>query len=217
MDTKKHFSVQDCRLYGVTAHTPFLLEQVRAAITGGITMLQIREKNCSTEELVQMARPILAVCHDAGIPCLINDDVYAAKQLGADGVHVGQHDMGVEQARQILGERAVIGTSAHNVEEAIRAQEQGADYIGCGAVFPSDTKADTTPLSHQTLCEIQNAVSIPVVAIGGIQAGNVHQLAGTGIDGIAVVSALFSQQDVTQAARTLRTLADEICRKGNTA
>lgn len=199
------------RLYAVTAPAPNLLEQVRAAIDGGITMLQIREKNKTTQQLVQMARPILALCRTAGIACLLNDDVAAAKEIGADGVHMGQHDMGLLQARQILGENAIIGTSAHNIQEALRAQEQGADYLGCGAVFPSGTKTDATPLSAETLRDICRAVSIPVVVIGGIQAENATALSCTGIDGIAVVSAVFCQNDVKRAAQTMRRLADTVC------
>lgn len=213
MDTTPYFSAACCRLYAVTQHCDDLCKQVQQAIAGGITMLQIREKGLDTPALVKLAKPILALCRDAAIPCLINDDVYAAKQLGADGIHVGQSDMNISEARRILGEIAIIGTSAHNVAEAVRAEKQGANYIGCGAVFPSGTKTDTTPLSSEELCKIRRAVSIPVVAIGGITADNVQALSGTGIDGIAVVSALFAQPDITRAARILRARSDSICGK----
>ena len=194
------------QLYAVTAPAADLTKQVRQAIEGGITMLQIREKNCTTKRLIELAYPILNLCRVAGIPCIINDDVEAAKILGADGVHVGQRDMKVQQAREILGDHAVIGTSAHNAAEAAAAEKAGATYLGCGAVFGTQTKRDVTFLPHDVLCEIRKAVSIPIVAIGGVNAQNIPKLYDTGIDGIAVVSAVFGQPDVTQAVQELREL-----------
>ena len=196
------------QLYAITAPAADLTDQVRAAIAGGITMLQIREKNCTTQRLIQLAYPIVSICRNAGIPCIINDDVEAARVLGADGVHVGQRDMKLKKAREILGVDAVLGTSAHSVEEAIRAEQEGADYIGCGAVFPTGTKSDTSHLSFDTLCAIRKAVSIPVIAIGGINTQNLPQIYGSGINGIAVVSAIFGEPDVQQAARTLRQMTE---------
>lgn len=200
----------DYRLYAVTTPCDSLLQQVEAAIGGGITMLQIREKNCATEVRVRHAQPLLALCRKYRIPCVINDDVNAAKILGADGVHVGQSDMSIRVARKILGDKVFIGTSVHNVEEARQAQADGADYIGCGAVFGSKTKADASFLSLQMLHRICCEIEIPVVAIGGIGLKNVHMLKNSGINGIAVVSAIFGQSDVLQSTRELRKIVDKI-------
>lgn len=151
-------------LYAITAPAANLTTQVQQAIDGGITMLQIREKNCTTKRLIELAYPILNLCRNAGIPCIIDDDVEAARVLGADGVHVGQRDMKVQQAREILGDKAIIGTSAHNVAEAVAAEKAGATYLGCGAVFHTSTKHDATLLPYAVLCDIRKAVCIPVVA-----------------------------------------------------
>ena len=191
------------QLYAITEPSAKLTVNVRAAIDGGITMLQIREKNCTTQRLIQLAYPLVNICRSAGIPCIINDNVEAARVLGADGVHVGQRDMKLKKAREILGDSAVIGTSAHSVEEALRAEAEGADYIGCGAVCQTATKSDATPLTLEKLCAIRKAVSIPIVAIGGITAENLPHLYSSGADGIAVVSAIFGQPDITLAARNL--------------
>ena len=162
-----------------------------------------------TETLIQagvtcvQARELLPICRRHGVPCIINDRPDLAKQIGADGVHVGLSDMGIEKARARLGPDAIIGGSAHNVAEALAAQQAGADYIGCGAVFGSETKTNVTKLAHSELKAICEAVSIPVVAIGGISLDNINQLAGTGIDGVAVVSALYAAEDKTAAAHAL--------------
>ena len=202
------------QLYAITEPSAKLTENVRAAIDGGITMLQIREKNCTTQRLIQLAYPLVNICRSAGIPCIINDNVEAARVLGADGVHVGQRDMKLKKAREILGDSAVIGTSAHSVEEALRAEAEGADYIGCGAVFQTATKSDATPLTLEKLCAIRKAVSIPIVAIGGITAENLPHLYSSGADGIAVVSAIFGQPDITQAARNLFELTNVFQKSG---
>ena len=199
------------RLYAITRHSDDLKKQVADAIAGGVTMVQIREKNCDTTERIRRAQPVLQLCRKNAVPCILNDDVEAAKQLGADGVHLGQGDMPVAAARRLLGTEFIIGVSAHNPDEAMRAQIDGADYIGCGAVFGSHTKKDASFLPYEMLRQISKTVQIPVVAIGGITLENAHALQGAGIDGIAVVSALFDQQDVTQAARDLCTLANRIC------
>ena len=195
--TERRISMQQnpmiYQLYAVTAPAADLAEQVKRAIAGGITMLQIREKNCTTKRRIELAYPILQLCRDAGIP-------------GADGVHVGQRDMKIQQAREILGDQAIIGTSAHNVAEALQAERDGATYLGCGAVFSTQTKHDATFLPHDVLCDIRQAVSIPVVAIGGINAQNIPKLYDTGIDGVAVVSAVFGQPNVEAAAQAMREL-----------
>ena len=196
------------RLYAITddrwLNGRTLYDCVEDALKGGVTMLQIREKHCSTEKLTALAIPIVSLCH--------RYHVQAAKDSGADGVHVGQDDTSIAQARAVLGAGKWIGTSAHNVAEARKAQQDGADYIGTGAVFGSATKQDATPLSLQTLQEICQAVTIPVVAIGGITAENALQLRGFGGQGIAVISAIFAKPDCTAAAKEMRQLADAICK-----
>ena len=203
------------RLYAITdsrwLHGRTLYNSVEAALQGGVTMLQIREKHCSTVELTELAIPIVSLCHAYHVPCIINDDVQATKDSGADGVHVGQTDTSIAQARAILGKEKWIGTSAHNVQEAIQAQQDGADYIGTGAVFGSATKQDATPLQLKTLQAICQSITITVVAIGGITAENTLQLAGFGGQGIAVISAIFAQADITAAAKQMRMLADTVC------
>ena len=172
-------------LYAITAPAANLTTQVQQAIDGGITMLQIREKNCTTKRLIELAYPILNLCRNAGIPCII----------------------------EILGDKAIIGTSAHNVAEAVAAEKAGATYLGCGAVFHTSTKHDATLLPYAVLCDIRKAVCIPVVAIGGITAHNIPQLYSSGIDGVAVVSAVFGQPDVTRAARELHELTNPFQKK----
>ena len=191
-------------LYAITAPAANLTTQVQQAIDGGITMLQIREKNCTTKRLIELAYPILNLCRNAGIPCIIDDDVEAARVLGADGVHVGQRDMKVQQAREILGDKAIIGTSAHNVAEAVAAEKAGATYLGCGAVFHTSTKHDATLLPYAVLCDIRKAVCIPVVAIGGLNADNMDVLADSPIKGIAVVSAVMKAEDPCAAAAHIK-------------
>ena len=191
-------------LYAITAPAANLTTQVQQAIDGGITMLQIREKNCTTKRLIELAYPILNLCRNAGIPCIIDDDVEAARVLGADGVHVGQRDMKVQQAREILGDKAIIGTSAHNVAEAVAAEKSGATYLGCGAVFHTSTKHDATLLPYAVLCDIRKAVCIPVVAIGGLNADNMDVLADSPIKGIAVVSAVMKADDPCAAAAYIK-------------
>ena len=172
-------------------------------IQAGVTCVQLREKHQTDEEIVRLAQELLPVCRRYGVPLIINDRPDLAKQVGADGVHVGLSDMGIEKARAMLGPDAIIGGSAHSVAEALAAQQAGADYIGCGAVFGSETKTNVTKLAHSELKAICEAVSIPVVAIGGISLDNIDQLAGTGIDGVAVVSALYAAEDKTAAAHAL--------------
>ena len=162
-----------------------------AALDGGVTCLQLREKTASAGEILALARTLLPLCRARWVPLLINDRVDIALAAGADGVHLGQEDLPLPEARALLGPDRILGATAHTVEEALRAQAEGADYLGVGAMFP--------------ICA---AVSIPVVAIGGVNAQNLPTLAGTGIAGAAVVSAIFSQRDLTDAARILRTAAD---------
>ncbi len=185
-----------------------LYDCVREALEGGATMVQLREKEGSTEELVELAQALKPLCAAYGVPLLIDDDVEAARLAGVDGVHVGQSDVACAQARQILGPDAIIGVSAQSVAMAKAAEEAGADYLGVGAVFSTNTK-DAPVISVDTLQDITDAVAIPVVAIGGITQENLGELKGTGIKGVAVVSAIFAAPSITEATVTLRQVVRE--------
>jgi thiamine-phosphate pyrophosphorylase len=177
-------------------------------------MVQLREKELSREAFLEEAKLIGELCHRYHVPLIINDNVDLAKAANADGVHVGQHDMRVEEARKILGENKIIGVSAHNIEEARCACAHGADYLGAGAVFGSATKTDAGTLAHQMLKEICESVDIPVVAIGGISSSNILELQGKGISGVAVVSAIFAQPDIETAAAELKAKARQVVEWG---
>lgn len=181
-----------------------LTDKVREAIRGGATFIQLREKNLSEDLMRKEAIEIKEICREYDVPFVINDDVMLAKELDADGVHVGQDDMKAEKVREILGPDKILGVSAQTVEEALLAQSMGADYLGVGAVFKTGSKDDARDVSHDTLQEIANAVDIPVIAIGGITKNNVLELKGRGIAGISVISAIFAQPDIEAAASELR-------------
>ncbi len=202
------------RLYAVTdrawLHGRTLESQVEQAILGGATIVQLREKHLTGQALLAQAQALCALCRRYGVPFLVNDDVALALAVGADGVHVGQEDMAAEQARALLGPGKIIGVSAHSVAQAVAAQRAGADYLGCGAAFVTGTKTDARPIPRETLQAVTAAVRIPVVAIGGITRGNLPPLQGSGLAGAAVVSALFAQEDVRNAARELRRLAERL-------
>ena len=190
-----------------------LLADTRAALEGGMTYVQMREKGdpMTEDELLTEALALKALCEEYGVPFVIDDDVELAKKCGADGVHVGQSDMACVEARKALGERKVVGVSAQTVKQAVQAENDGADYLGVGAVFPTGSKDDADDVSHDTVKAICEAVSIPVIAIGGISKDNVGQLAGLGLDGIAVISAIYAADDLKAAtedlkARTLKAL-----------
>lgn len=187
-----------------------LPEVVKEALEGGATFLQIREKNLAYPEFVKLATEVKAVTDAYHIPYVVDDDVELAKEIDADGVHIGQSDLALVEARRVLGPDKIIGVSAHSVAEAIEAERNGADYLGVGSVFTTSTKLDAEAVSKATLKEICEAVSIPVVAIGGIQKDNMLQLKGTKVDGVAVVSAIFAAPDIRQAAKELRMTADEL-------
>jgi thiamine-phosphate pyrophosphorylase len=178
-------------------------EAVRLAIEGGATMIQLREKDLSSLEYAELGRSILDVCRRGGVPLIVNDDVEAALILEAEGVHVGQSDLDAKSVREIIGDRMILGVSAETVEQAIKAEAEGADYIGVGAMFRTSTKSDAGLVGIETLKDICSSVSIPVVAIGGISEDNLHMLAGTGIAGISVVSAIFSAECPRKAAKGL--------------
>ncbi len=199
---------KDLLLYAVTDRSwlrgQTLYEQVEEALKGGATFIQLREKKLDYEDFLEEAKQIQKLCKEYKVPFVINDNVEIAKQIGADGVHVGQDDMESGKVRTLLGEDKIIGVSAHNVEEALLAQEHGADYLGVGAVFNTTSKDDVSTLSHEVLKEICKAVSIPVIAIGGINEENVSKLAGSGICGIAVISTIFAKDDIKEATKSLR-------------
>lgn len=176
---------------------------VREAVEGGATFVQLREKTAPHDEVLALARELVAVCHELGVPFVIDDDVEVALESGADGVHVGQSDMACEEARRILGPSAIVGVSAQTVAEARAAEAAGADYLGVGALHPTPTKPDAVDVTYDELRCICEAVSIPVVGIGGIDATTASELAGTGVAGGAVVSALFAAADVRAAAAEL--------------
>ena len=205
---------KDLLLYAVTDRAwlgdKTLSWQVEESLKGGATMIQMREKHLDHEHFLKEAKEIKELCRKYQVPFLINDDVDLAVEVDADGVHVGQHDMEAGEVRKKIGPNRILGVSAQTVEQALLAQQAGADYLGGGAVFPTGTKDDADAVSIQTLGEICRAVNIPVVAIGGIGQHNVMQLAGSGICGIAVVSAIYAQPDIQNAASTLHALAKEM-------
>ena len=202
---------EELLLYAVTDRSwlgeSTLYQQVQDALEGGATFIQLREKDLETEAFLEEAREIKVLCKKYQVP-FVNDSVEIALAVDADGVHVGQSDMEAGDVRRRLGEDKIIGVSAQTVEQALLAQKHGADYLGVGAVFPTGSKADAIEVDMETVKAICGAVDIPVIAIGGIGAGNVMELAGSGICGIAVISALFAQQDIKEAARELKTLTE---------
>jgi thiamine-phosphate pyrophosphorylase len=205
---------EDLLLYAVTDRSWLkdnsLVKQVEEAVKGGVTLVQLREKEMPLKEQLVQAREIHELTKRYGIPLIINDEIEIALAVQAEGVHLGQEDMELHDARARLGADKIIGISAHTVEEAIKAQNNGADYIGVGAVFATSTKDDAKAVTRETLAAICDAVSIPVVAIGGISYDNILSLKGTGIAGVAVVSALFAQPEIGEAARKLALLAHQV-------
>lgn len=181
-----------------------LYQQVEKSLEGGVTFVQLREKDLDSETFLEEAKELKELCSKYNVPFVINDNVDIAVAMDADGVHVGQSDMEAGDVRAKLGPDKIIGVSAGTVEQALLAQERGADYLGVGAVFPTGSKADAAELSHETVKAICEAVDIPVIAIGGITIDNVKELAGTGICGIAVISAIYAQKDITAAAKQLK-------------
>ena len=187
-----------------------LYQQVESALKGGATCVQLREKELDEETFYEEAVAISALCRQYGVPFFINDNVEIAVKCHADGIHVGQEDMAAAQVRQRVGDGMMIGVSVHSVEEALEAVKNGADCLGVGAMFSTSTKTDINVLSKETLRDICAAVDIPVVAIGGIHKSNLSQLAGTGVDGVALVSAIFEADDIESECRLLRKLVEEM-------
>lgn len=205
---------QDLLLYAVTDRSwlygESLYSQVEKTLKGGATFLQLREKDLDQASFLQEAIEIRDLCRQYHVPFLINDSVEIAAAVDADGVHVGQSDAEAGAARKRLGPGKIIGVSAQTVEQAVLAERNGADYLGVGAVFPTGTKLDATEVSFETLKEICASVRIPVVAIGGINKQNLLQLSGSGVCGVAVISAIFAQADIEAATRELRLLSGKM-------
>ncbi|MGI6018322.1 MAG: thiamine phosphate synthase [Marvinbryantia sp.] len=187
-----------------------LYEQVESALKGGATCVQLREKDLNDDDFLTEALEISALCRRYGIPFFINDNVELAIKCKADGIHVGQEDMSAAQVRQKVGSDMMIGVSVHSVEEALEAVKNGADCLGVGAMFTTSTKMDADVLSKEILRDICAAVDVPVVAIGGISKSNISELSGTGVDGVALVSAIFSADNIENECRLLRRLSEEM-------
>lgn len=191
-----------------------LFQQVECALRGGVTCVQLREKKLPEENFLADAREIGALCRSYGVPFIVNDNVKIALACEADGVHVGQSDMEAGAVRAAVGGRMMIGVTAKTVEQAVRAQSAGADYLGAGAMFSTSTKPDAKGISCQMLKDICASVDIPVVAIGGINRENILQLSGLGMDGVALVSAIFAARDIEAQCRELKELARTITANG---
>lgn len=206
------------RLYAVTDRgwvgRQTLLEQVEAALQGGVTLVQLREKALTQAEFLEEARQVKALCHKYQVPLIVNDNVDVALECGADGVHVGAEDVPVAEIRKRVGPEFIIGATAKTVQQARGAQAAGADYLGVGAVYPSPTKQAALGITREQLKEICAAVSLPAVAIGGITAPRVAELRGSGIEGVAVVSALFGAEEIQAAARDLRQAVEKMMEGG---
>ncbi len=207
-----NFTAQNLLLYAVTDRAwvgrQTLLEQIESALKGGATLVQLREKDLPRLDYIREAAQATALCHRYGVPLIVNDSLEVALKSGADGVHVGIEDQPVAEIRRQAGKGFLIGATAKTVEQARAAQAAGADYLGVGAVFPSPTKKNAIRITTGQLREICASVSIPCVAIGGISRENLPALAGGGMDGFALVSAIFSQPDIEAACRELRALAE---------
>lgn len=208
---------KDLLLYAVTdrhwLNGETLYSQVEKVLKGGATFIQLREKNLDEEHFLEEAKEIQKLCRKYHVPFVINDNVEIAAAIDADGVHVGQSDMEAGDVRAKLGPDKIIGVSAQTVEQALEAERRGADYLGVGAVFPTGSKDDAIEVGKETLKAICKAVSIPVIAIGGIGAHNVGELAESGICGIAVISALFAQPDIEMATKELRSRTEQMLAK----
>lgn len=195
-------------LYAVTDRawtgTLTLYQQIEQAILGGATCIQLREKNLDEETFIKEAIQVRKLCHKHGIPLIINDNLKVALESGADGIHVGNDDMPVKEIRKIAGEDFIIGATAKTIAQAKEAEKAGANYLGVGAVFPSPTKTNAIRITSEALREICSSVRIPVVAIGGITEENMAEITGCGMKGIAVVSAIFSAEDIRTATGKLR-------------
>lgn len=190
-----------------------LLEQVEDALRGGVTCVQLREKELDEAHFLEEAIQMQELCKKYGVPFIVNDNVEIALRCKADGIHVGQKDMEAGNVRALVGEDMLLGVSAQTVEQAIAAEQAGADYLGVGAMFSTATKADACEVSHAVAKEICERVQIPVVAIGGINQENLLELSGTGVDGVALVSAIFGAEEIEPTCKRLKALSAEMIGK----
>lgn len=204
----------DLLLYAVTdrhwLNGRTLYEVVKESLDGGVTFLQLREKKLEEDKFLEEAKELQKLCRSYDVPFIVNDNVDIAIEMGADGVHVGQSDMKADDVRQKIGPDKILGVSAQTVEQALEAERNGADYLGVGAVFPTGSKDDADDVSFETLKNICNAVSIPVVAIGGITNENIKKLKDSGICGIAVISAIYAQENIVKATKELKKSVKDI-------
>lgn len=205
---------KDLLLYAVTDRSwlngETLYSQVEKALEGGATFVQLREKHLDHDTFLQEAKELKELCTKYHVPFVLDDDVELALEVGADGVHVGQSDMEAGDVRAKLGEDKIVGVSARTVEQALVAQERGADYLGVGAAFPTSSKDDAAEVTHETIKAICDAVDIPVIAIGGITKDNVQELSGCGLCGVAVISAIFAKPDIKKAAAELKEVTEKM-------
>lgn len=203
----------DTRIYFITDSTPYteqeFLDRVRSALRGGVSLIQLREKERSTREYIDLAHKVGALAQEFGVPLIIDDRIDVALASGVQGVHLGQSDMPIKTARKILGEDFIIGATAKTVEQAVEAFEQGADYLGVGAIYPTTTKVKTVLTSTEMLDKICKAVPIPVNAIGGLNKDNIDVLKGIGISGICAVSAIMKADDPENAVKELSAAVKE--------
>ena len=201
-------------LYAVTDRPSLkggtLEDAVEAALKGGVTLVQLREKDMAEDAFAVEAASVKTVCDRFLVPLIINDSLSVCLSCGAAGIHLGLDDMKIQEARRLLGPDKIIGATAHNLSEALAAEAAGADYLGIGAAFGSDTKKDASPFNIENYLEITSRVRIPVVAIGGITASNLPLLGGRGLSGAAVVSGLFASDDICLKAKELRRLAEAL-------
>ena len=208
------FTKESLLLYAVTDRAwtgkQTLLEQIESALKGGVTMIQLREKDMDEESFISEAINARKLCHKYNVPLIINDNLNVALKSGADGVHVGIEDTPVLEIRKKAGNDFIVGATAKTIEQAKIAEQSGADYLGIGAVFPSPTKTTAVRITKRQLYEIASSVSIPTVAIGGIELNNILELKGGGMDGFAVVSAIFGAKDIEAAAKLLKKKAKEV-------
>lgn len=205
---------EDLKLYVVTDKSWLgennFFNQIEDILTSGATFLQLREKNLSYDEFLEEAREIKKIADKYSVPLIINDNLKIAKEIGARGVHIGPKDNSIKEAREFLGNDFIIGASARTVENALIAEKAGADYLGVGAVFGTSTKKDANKIELTTLKSITDSVKIPVVAIGGVKAENILQLKGCGVDGVAVISGIFAQENVSDATKKIDNLVNQI-------
>lgn len=212
------FKKENLLLYAVTDRAWLgersLYDDVKSALEGGVTMVQLREKNTDTDTFVKEAKALLDLCHSFGAPLIINDNIDVCIKSDADGVHLGQGDTPLSEARKLLGKDKIIGITAKTIEQAQAAEKDGANYIGSGAIFGTSTKHDTSKMSMETLKSICSSVNIPVAAIGGINGENISELSGSGISGVAVVSGIFAQDNIAEASKKLLEKITNIVKEG---